>query len=144
MPGVPDPRDEQLGLAWQVQSELTNDYYTLLRAVLLTLDDCRTLGPDRTDAAGLTLRLEKVLREQRVEMIPTAAGDPFDADRHCCEKTEATAERPAGAVVSTLAAGYLRRFKSGLTVIVRPARVVVSESPGESEELRRCTARRPR
>lgn len=128
---------EQLGLAWQVQSELTNDYYALLRAVLLILDDCRTLGPERADVAGLTLRLEKVLREQRVEIIPTAEGDPFDADQHCCEKTESTAERPPGTVLSTLAAGYLRRLKSGLTVIVRPARVVVSQSPGESEEQKR-------
>ncbi len=128
---------EQLGLAWQEQAQSHGDYYALLRAILLLLDDCRMLGEDQGVVSNFTARLEKLLAESGVEAIAVAKGSRFCPDIHVCAKAEPTTDTPSGVVLSTLTPGYQRRLPSGEMVTVRPANVVVSQSPTECEESRK-------
>jgi len=128
---------EQLGLAWQEVSQTNGEFYSLLRAILLLLDDCRTLGGDQGAGSEFVARLENLLRESGVERIAVADGSRFCPDIHECAKAEPTTESPPGVVLSTLTPGYRRRLPSGEMVTVRPANVIVSQFPAEAEELKK-------
>jgi molecular chaperone GrpE (heat shock protein) len=124
----------EVGLAWQYQSRASQEYYDLVRGVLLALDDLRELAAREPALTGLVARLEGLLREQDIMSIPVAAGDSFCADIHVCERTEPSPDVAPGRVLAVLSPGYRRRLSSGEAVVVRPVQVVVSQSPAECEE----------
>lgn len=123
----------QAARAWRERESLTQDYYALVRGVLQVLDDCRALGSGTPGVETVCAGLESLLRAQGVEPIPLAVGDRFQAATQCCEETANAAMVPPGTVLRVLAAGYRRRMGDGTVVIVRPARVVVSQA-GEGKE----------
>ncbi len=77
----------------------------------------------------LAARLEGLLREQDIVVIPVAAGDAFCADIHVCSRTEPLPNVSPGRVLAVVSPGYRRRLSSGESVVVRPVQVVVSQSP---------------
>jgi molecular chaperone GrpE (heat shock protein) len=128
--------EEQVSRAWRERDSLTRDYYAALRGVLRVLDDCQALSTGSPGLPAVLAALEKLLHEQAVEPIPITVGDRFQAETQCCEQTEASAAVPPGTVLRVLAVGYRRRLADGMAAIVRPARVVVSQAAGESQESR--------
>ena len=105
-----------------------------MRGVLLALDDLRELAAREPALSDLATRLEGLLSEQAMAAIPVALGDRFCADIHVCGRTEPSAGVPPGRVLAVLSPGYRRRLSSGEIVVVRPAQVVVSQSPVENQE----------
>ncbi len=70
---------EDVGLAWQEQSRASQEYYDLARGILLALDDLRDLAASQPGISDLAARLEGLLRQQDIVMIPVATGDAFCA-----------------------------------------------------------------
>jgi len=129
--------EEQLGRAWRERECLVDDYYAMLRSILQVLDDCRAMGEMGPELEVIGAGLEKTLQEQGIKAIEVAEGDRFQPDRHRCEQTEASGEKPPGTVLRVVAPGYLRQLADGSSVTIRPARVIVNRvqpSSKESEE----------
>ncbi len=126
--------EDQVALVWREREALTQDYYAVLRGVLGVLDDCLALGADPAGLPLVRMALERILQEQSLEPIPAAVGERFQSDTQCCEQTAASTVVPPGTVLQVLAVGYRRRRADGTTVVVRPARVVVSRAASETEE----------
>ena len=127
--------EEQLGRAWREREGLVDDYYAMLRNVLQVLDDCRAMGDTGPELKVIGAGLEKLLQQQGVKAIEVAVGDRFQSDRHLCEQTDASGEKPPGTVLRVVEPGYLRQLNDGSTVTIRPARVVVSQTQSSSEEF---------
>jgi hypothetical protein len=127
--------EEAVGLAWRDRENLTANYYTLLRGVLQILDDCHSLGDNGQEFEVVFSGFERILCEQGVEVIPVTEGQRFQPDSQCCEETEASSEHASGTVLRIVQSGYQRRLPNGSSLVVRPARVVVSRSPENRKEL---------
>jgi len=123
-----DNIEERLALAWRERERLLNDYNNLLRRAIAALDDCQALSEKNPDIRVVQLRLEEALREQGIKVIDVAEGEPFRSEFHCCEQTVPSVEDAPGMVLRVLDTGYQRRLADGSVVIVRPARVILSQS----------------
>ena len=126
--------EDQLARAWREREGLIEDYYAVVQGVLRVLDDCQTMRDKTPELQVIKAELERILRHQRVEMITVAIGDHFQPDLACCEQTEASDEHAPGTVLRVLESGYQRRLDDGNTVVIRPARVAVSQSQATLKE----------
>ncbi len=126
--------EEQVSHAWQERDSLLKEHYQTLRGLLRVHDDCQSLGISRPEVQPVLDHLGQLLRELALEPITTGIGERFQPDTQCCEETAESADQPAGIVLRILETGYVKRWADGATVIVRPARVVVSKRPTESKE----------
>jgi len=102
------------------------------RDLLVVLDDLeRTVAAaeaagDKPHADGVRIVLEhflKILRQRSIVPI-SAAGQPFDPERHEALMQQPSADQPAGTVLQELARGYAMHER-----VLRPSRVVVSSGP---------------
>jgi len=127
--------ERQLGQAWGEREGLIGDYYSLLRSVLTVAEDCRSSGDEHPELRVVRTGLEKTLREHRIEVIPVAEGDAFQPDTQSCEEVEPSGEYAAGTVLRVLEPAYQRRLADGSVVVVRPARVVISQPAADYRGL---------
>ncbi len=119
--------EDCVGQAWHEREALIDDYYQILRGLLRVLDDCRIVTEENAELDVVCSGLGKLLDEQQVEQIEVHDGDSFQPERHDCEQTEESEQYAPGTVLRVVETGYQRRLANGNTVVVRPARVVVSE-----------------
>ena len=126
--------ERQLGQAWGERERLIGDYYALLRSVLAVVEDCRSSSDDSPELQVVRTGLEKTLRQQGIEVIPAAEGDVFQPDIHSCEEVESSADCLAGTVLRILETGYQRQLDDGSVVVVRPAKVVISQPSASFKE----------
>jgi GrpE protein len=119
--------ERQLGQAWGEREDLIGDYYALLRSVLTVVEDCRSSGDDSPELQVVRTGLEKTLHQQGIEVTPVAEGDVFQPDIQSCEKVEPSVDCVPGRVIRILETGYQQRLADGSVVVVRPAKVVISQ-----------------
>jgi molecular chaperone GrpE (heat shock protein) len=120
--------EEHLHRAWQERDGLLRDYHAILKGLLRLLDDVLASSPDQEGLPNIRAGLEKLLKEQGVERIPIAVGEPFQPETQCCEQTEPSDTVPPGSVVRILESGYRITRPGRNGEILRSARVVVSQS----------------
>ena len=128
--------ERQLGQAWGERESLIGDYYALLRSVLTVADDCRSSSADSPELQVVRIGLENTLRQQGIEVIPVAEGNVFQPDIHSCEEVEPSVDCVPGTVLRILETGYQRRLADGSVVVVRPAKVVISQPSANFKEPR--------
>ena len=128
--------ERQLGQAWGERESLIGDYYVLLRSVLTVLEDCGSSSDDSPELQVVRTGLEKTLRQQGIEVIPVAEGDVFEPDIQSCEEVEPSVDCVPGTVLRILDTGYTRRLADGSVVVVRPAKVVISQPSANFKESR--------
>ena len=126
--------ERQLGQAWGERESLIADYYALLRSVLAVVEDCRSSSDDSPELQVVRTGLEKTLRQQGIEVIPVAESDVFQPDIHFCEEVEPSTDCAAGTILRILETGYQRQLADGSVVVVRPAKVVISQPSGNFKE----------
>ena len=126
--------ERQLGQAWGERESLIADYYALLRSVLAVVEDCRSSSDDSPELQVVRTGLEKTLRQQGIEVIPVAKGDGFQPDTQSCEEVEPSTDCAAGTVLRILETGYQRQLADGGVVVVRPAKVVISQPSANFKE----------
>jgi molecular chaperone GrpE (heat shock protein) len=119
--------ERQLGEAWGERENLIGNYYALLRSVLTVVEDCRSSSDDSPELQVVRTGLEKTLRQQGIEVTPVAEGDVFQPDIQSCEKVEPSVDCVPGRVLRILETGYQQRLADGSVVVVRPAKVVISQ-----------------
>jgi hypothetical protein len=112
--------------AWQEQACLCDDYYAVLRGVLVALEDCAALSATASPVEPVYTELRKVLDAQRVVPIPIVVGALFDAEQCVCCETRDYAGQPAGVILEIISRGYIRQCRDGRSVVVRPAKVIVN------------------
>jgi molecular chaperone GrpE (heat shock protein) len=118
--------EEMLSQLWCGRERITGDYYDLLDSLLEALDECGDVNSDDSQLAIVRSRLERALRDQGVEPIAVATGQPFCSATQTSEAVDESAEFSPGTVLRLLETGYQRCLADGNIVLVRPARVVVS------------------
>ncbi len=126
--------EEDLARAWSEREQCIQDYYDLLRGILQVLDECTEVSDEAGCPGMVRAKIQKVLQEQGVEATCVEPGDRFSSETQCSEEVEPSFEYAPGTVLRLLETGYQRRCADGHRVVVRPARVVVTCSPPDSEE----------
>ena len=126
--------EDHVGHAWTDRQVLVRHYYATLQGVLRVWDDCIPLLADKPELQTIRAGLERILHDQSLEPMTTAVGDHFQPDTQCCEQMDASSNFPPGTIIEVLETGYCRRWADGTAVVVRPARVVVSQAPDKSTE----------
>jgi molecular chaperone GrpE len=83
-------------------------------------------GPALLEGAQATLRqLHRAFDKGGIKIIDPA-GQPFDPEWHEAMAVQENAEQPAGSVLSVIQKGYSLNGR-----LLRPARVIVSKTPGD-------------
>jgi molecular chaperone GrpE (heat shock protein) len=121
------------GLAWQDREAMQAEYYAAIRDILRVLDDAQLVEAAAPQTQPLCDALRRLVRQQRIEPLGAAEGDPFQSELHECESTVAAPQHRPGTIVRVLEKGYVRTLNDGSMAIVRPARVIVSQSESFKE-----------
>jgi molecular chaperone GrpE len=84
-------------------------------------------GPALLEGAQATLRqLQKAFEKAGIKVIDPAAGQPFDPAWHEAMVAQESRDQPANTVLAVIQKGYSLNGR-----LLRPARVIVSKSPGD-------------
>jgi molecular chaperone GrpE len=84
-------------------------------------------GPALLEGAQATLRqLQKAFEKAGIKVIDPPAGQPFDPAWHEAIVAQDSPDQPANTVLAVIQKGYSLNGR-----LLRPARVIVSKSPGD-------------